>query len=175
MLDRLRAADPHGTVAIVRGDMVADAPPGPFDVVLVAYNTLFNLTADGEQAMCITGAAQRLVPGGRLVVEAFVPDEPFRNGSEVSVRSMTIDQVVLAITEYDAGGQRAAGQFVELSEQGGVRLRPWVVRYSTTGQLDDMAGAAGLLCEHRWRDVARTPFDEHCDRHVTVYRRPDDG
>ncbi len=172
MLDRLRSADPSGVVRIVVGDMVGDLPAGPFDVVLIAYNTLFNLTGDGEQARCVAAASDRLVPGGRIVVEAFVPDEPFRDGSAVDVRSMTVDHVVLSVAQYDAGSQQATGQFVELSESGGVRLRPWFIRYSTVAQLDEMAAAAGLDLEHRWTDVARAPFDDSSDRHVSIYRRP---
>ena len=99
-------------------------------------------------------------------IEAFVPDEPFRDGSAVEVRSMTVDQVVLSVARYDAGGQQASGQFVELSEGGGVRLRPWFIRYSTVAQLDEMAATAGLALEHRWSDVAKTPFDDTSDRHL---------
>ncbi len=149
MLDRLRAADPDGTVTTAVGDMADDLPAGEFDVVLVAYNTLFNLTADGEQTRCVEQVAQRLVPGGRLVVEAFVPEEPFRDGSDVSVRSMDVDRVVLAVARYTAEAQQAAGHFVELSEAGGIRLRPWFIRYSTVEQLDAMAADAGLELEHR--------------------------
>jgi len=101
---------------------------------------------------------------------AFVPDEPFRDGSEVGVRSMAVDHVVLAVTRYEAERQQAGGQFVELSEEGGVRLRPWFIRYATTAQLDAMAVAAGLTLEHRWTDVAKAPFDADSDRHVSVYR-----
>ncbi len=170
MLDRLRDADASGSVHVVHGSMVDGLPPGPFDVVLIAYNTLFNLTRDDEQATCIERVADRLAAGGRLVIEAFVPDEPFRDGNDVGIRSMTAGQVVLSVIRYDAAHQQAEGQFVELTEEGGVRLRPWCVRYSTVAQLDAMATAAGLDLEHRWEDVARTPFDDRSDRHVTVYR-----
>ena len=169
MLDRLRAADPEGTVDVIHGDMVTDLPPGPFDLGLIAYNTLFNLTADGEQQRCFAAVAERLVPEGHLVIEAFVPDEPFRHGDEVRVRSMTVDQVVLSVTVYDPDHQAAAGHFVELTESAGVRLRPWSIRYSTTAQLDEMAASTGFVLQDRWADVTRTPFDGTL-RHVSIYR-----
>ena len=56
-------------------------------------------------------------------------------------------------------------------EAGGVRLRPWSIRYSTPAQLDAMAAAAGFTLESRWYDMARTPFDGQSDRHVSVYVR----
>jgi hypothetical protein len=77
---------------------------------------------------------------------------------------------VLSVAMYDAGGQRADGQFVELTEAGGVRLRPWSIRYSTPVEIDEMAARSGLVLEHRWQDFMRRDFDDHSERHVSVYR-----
>lgn len=171
MLARLAAADPTGMVTTVVGDMVDDLPDDEFDVVLVAYNTLFNLTADGAQQRCFDQVASRLAPDGSFVVEAFVPDEPFRTGTDVSLRSMTAERVVLSVSEHDGERQTAAGQFVELTERSGVRLRPWYIRYATVDQLDEMATAAGLRLAGRWADGRGTPFDAASERHVSVYGR----
>lgn len=174
MLAVLRGADREQRVEGLLGDMVDDVPPGPFDLVFVAYNTLFNLTADGDQARCFAAVAERLVPGGRFVVEAFVPDESGDDGDVIGVRSMTADRVVLSIARRRSDGQVAEGQFVEFTESGGVRLRPWSIRYATLPQLDRMAQDAGLELEHRWADMNRTPYGLDHDRHVTVYRRRGD-
>ena len=174
MLDVLRRADAERRVETVVGDMVDDLPAGPFELVFVAYNTLFNLTADGEQARCFAEVAGRLVPGGRFVVEAFVPREQPTDGDVVAVRSMTAERVVLSISRQRSAEQRAEGQFVEFTETGGVRLRPWSIRYATLQQLDDFAAAAGLGVEARWADMDQTPHGADHDRHVTVYRRGDD-
>jgi SAM-dependent methyltransferase len=170
MLERLRTADPHGLVEVVEGDMVTDLPDGPFDAALIAYNTLFNLTADGEQQRCFEAVASGLRPGGMFVVEAFVPDEPFRDGEHVRLRSMSADQVVLSVEVYDAARQTAEGHFVELNHGERVTLRPWSIRYATVPQLDAMASAAGLSLAERWGAVDRSPFDG-AQRHVSVYRR----
>jgi len=173
MLDRLTAVDQGGSVTVVHGDMIDDLPDGPFDVVLAAYNTLFNLVDDGAQQRCIAAVAERLALGGSLVVEAFVPDasdDPAGAGSSVEVRSMGVDHVVLSVSRHDPDAQRAEGQFVTFTETGGVRLRPWVVRWSTTEQLDAMAASAGLTLAERWADVAMTPFDDDSPHHVSVYR-----
>ncbi len=180
MLARLAAADPAGTVTTVRGDMAnaADYPPGPFDLVLVADNSLFMLAEPGEQAACFEAVASVLAPGGAFVVEAFVPREPPPAGSEVSVRSMAVDRLVLSVSSADAQTQQVDGQFVELTDGQPVRLRPWRIRYSTPAQLDAMAANAGLRCAARYEDAARTPFGDDSGRHVTMYdvasgRRPD--
>jgi hypothetical protein len=148
-----------------------DLPDGPFALVFAAYNTLFNLTDEGAQRRCFVEAARRLRPGGRFLVEAFVPDDPPRRGDSVTVRSIAADRVVLSISVDDPDDQSACGQFVELTEAGGVRLRPWSIRYSSPAQLDEYARAAGFTLEQRWESFGRAPFDDESARHVSVYRR----
>ncbi len=172
MLEQLTRRDPGQRVEAIEGDMVEDLPAGPFDGALVAYNTLFNLLDDGAQQRCFAAVADRLVPGGAFVVEAFVPDTERAGGSDVSVRTMTVDQVVLSVSNHSPGEQRTSGQFVEFSEDGGVRLRPWMVRWATPEQLDTMASAAGFEVESRWSTMRGDPFTDDSAQHITVYRLP---
>jgi SAM-dependent methyltransferase len=167
MLAVLAARDPQRTVRAWTGDMVDDLGDRQYGCVFVAYNTLFNLRSAPRQAACFTAVAARLADGGRFMVEAFVPDD--RDGQAVEVRSMAVDRVVLSISRHRGADQTAEGQFVELTEAGGVRLRPWVIRYAPPVELDAMAAAAGLRVVHRWQDVHRTPFTAESVRHVTVY------
>jgi SAM-dependent methyltransferase len=171
MLDRLRARDPDRRVTVSVGDMVDDQPAGPFDVVLVAYNTLFNLESAERQAACFVAVAERLATGGVLVVEAFVPEDPPREGSRVDVRSMTASEVVLSVSTHDPAGQRAQGHFVHLADGAPVRLRPWAIRYAPPAELDAMATGAGLSLRERWENFSRVPFTADSPRHVSVYGR----
>ena len=181
MLARLRTK-PGGDLPVRQGDL-ADVvvPPGPddpsggpppADLVLCAYNTLFNLEGPEAQRRCLAGVARVLRPGGRLVVEAFVPPtgDDLDDGSEVRVRSLTADAVVLTAAVRDPAAQTVAGQFIELSEAGGVRLRPWRLRYLHPAQLDALAAGVGLVLEHRWAGWAEEPFDDGAEVHVSVYR-----
>jgi SAM-dependent methyltransferase len=168
MLARLAANDTNGSVRAVFGDMTDDQPAGPFAVVFVAFNTFFNLLSEARQQSCFSAVSQRLAPGGALVIEAFVP-EP-RAGSSVGVRSMTADSVVLSVTTHDVVSQTAQGQYISFSEAGGVRMRPWAIRYATVEQLDSMAEASGFCLDHRWEDADRTHFTADSPRHVSVYR-----
>jgi SAM-dependent methyltransferase len=173
MLARLRERDRQSAVEVVRGDMVADLPEGPFDVALIAYNTIFNLLDEDTQRRCFVAVAARLADGGAFVVEAFVPDVATHAStpSDVSVRSLSADRVVLSVTVNAPDQQRAEGQFVEFTEAGGVRLRPWAIRWATPRQLDAMAAAAGLTLADRWADMAKEPFDDDSTHQVSVYRR----
>jgi SAM-dependent methyltransferase len=173
MLERLASRDPDGRVVSIDGDMVDDLPVGPFDAALVAYNTLFNLLADGAQQRCFKAVAERLRPGGHFVVEAFVPDTDQGDGSnnsDVSVRSMDVDRVVLSVSRHSPDDQQASGQFVEFTESGGVRLRPWSVRWATVDQLDAMAARAGFSVEERFGSMVGESFTDDSTQHVTVYR-----
>lgn len=176
MLAELAARDPHGAVDAVLGDMVDGLPDDTFDAALIAYNTMFNLLdADGQQR-CFEMVAARLKPGGAFVVEAFVPDtEQAAGGSDVTVRSIAADRVVLSVSVTDPATQRAEGQFVQFTESGGVRLRPWSIRWSTPRELDAMAEAAGLILHERYADMAGAPFDDASAAHVSVYVHNDRG
>ncbi len=168
--ERARTDRAAERVAAVLGDMVEDLPAGPFDVVLVAYNTLFNLLDERAQRSCFGAVAARLGAHGHFVVEAIVPDPAAPAGSTVAVRSMTTDRVVLTVSDHRPDEQRTEGQFVELTEAGGVRLRPWAIRWCGVDELDAMAADAGLVLEERHADMAGSAFDEDADTHVSVYR-----
>jgi len=78
---------------------------------------------------------------------------------------------VLSVSQHSPDTQQASGQFVEFTETGGVRLRPWMVRWATPEQLDAMAAAAGFSVESRWSTMDGEPFTEESAQHITVYRR----
>ncbi len=171
MLDRLRRNDPTGSVRAVAGDMVDDLPSGPFAVVLVAYNTLFNLRSAQRQQACFAAVAERLTPQGAFVVEAFVPERAEATRSAVSVRSLDARSVVLSVSVDHPQEQTAEGQFIEISEGGGVRMRPWSIRWSTPLELDAMAAAVGLRLRERWGSFDTERYDDDSGRHVSVYTR----
>ena len=173
MLARLAAKPASELVTPVLADMDGpDLPAGPFTLVYVTYNTFFGLLSEESQRRCFTEIAGRLTAGGRFVVEAFVPEDPPREGSVVELRSMTAGRVVLSVSVNDPAEQRAEGHLIELEDGATVRLRPWSIRYSTPAQLDSMASSAGLalLARHAgWQDEH---FDESSSHHVSVYGRP---
>ena len=168
MLDRLRAKPGAAVVSVTVGDMAADLPSGPFQVVFVTYNTFFNLRTADAQRRCFHEVAARLAPGGVFVIEAFVPTDTGPGPRhDVGVRSMHRDAVVLSVSVTDPATQTAEGQYVELSERGGVRLRPWSIRYATPSELDEMATAAGLRLAARHADWHGSPFDADAAHHVS--------
>jgi SAM-dependent methyltransferase len=179
MLARLADKPGADAIEVVLGDMAdldealgRPAPGGDgFALAFAAYNTLFNLPSAGAQRACVQAVGARLAPGGRLVVEGFVPaDDPTARRDDVAVSRIGADELVLSATLHDREAQTITGQHVQITEAG-VRLRPWRVRYLLPAQLDEIAGSAGLHPEHRWSDWVRSPFDDTSPVHVSVYRR----
>ena len=149
----------------------------PFGLVLIAYNTLFNLPDEAAQAACLAGVAARLAAGGRLVVETFVPADPAgRPGSsphpersdDLSVNRITPAEVVLTASLHDAAAQTVTGQHIQITESG-TRLRPWRIHYLHPDQLDVLAARAGLHPVERWSDWQRSPFDDDSPTLISIY------
>jgi SAM-dependent methyltransferase len=171
MLSRL-AAKPGGSRVVTHlADMAGEWPSGPFSLVAVAFNTLFNVTDATRQARVFMNAAHVLRPGGRFVVEAFLAD-PQRDGDRIEIRELRAGRVVLSVSRTDAASQQVEGHFIDLTDGAPVRLRPWSLRWATVAQLDAMATAAGLVVETRWASWAGDAFDDDSDNHVTIYRAP---
>ncbi len=168
------AAKPGGDrVRAVEVDMAGPLPPGPWGLVVVARNTLFNLADEDRQRTCLRAVATALAPDGAVVVEAFVPDGSGRRSS-VEVRVVEADRVVLFVDRHDPDTQEAWSSFVEMTPTGN-SFRPCHLRYATPAQVDDMAAAAGLVRTHRWGGWDRAPFDDDSAAHVSVYRRSPSG
>ena len=170
MVERLRAKPGGDAIPVIVADFAERLPevPDGFAVVLVTFNTFFNLVAPGAQERCLELIRNVLRPGGVLVVEAFVPaDDPAASG--VDVRSIAAEEVVLSV--FRTEGQVVEGSLVSLSPAGGVRLRPWAVLPRSPEALDALAAAAGLTFESRHAGWRAEAYDDFADRHVTVYRR----
>ncbi len=74
MLGRLGAKPGSRTVGVILADIAAlPVADGRFAVAFAAFNTFFNLTDDDAQRRCVHRLAEVLRPGGRFVVEGFVP------------------------------------------------------------------------------------------------------
>jgi SAM-dependent methyltransferase len=176
MVDRLRAKPGGDRIPVAIGDMscleLHDLPRGAdarFGLVFVAINTIFNLTTREAQVRCFSRVAERLGPGGRFVVEAFVPTVD-RPTNLVEARTVALDHVILTASRHDPERQMVECQVIEIRESG-IRLRPLTLRYAPPQELDSMAAAAKLRLAERWSDWHRTPFSPGDGVHVTVYER----
>ena len=63
-------------VATLCGDFATTAAEGKFDLVVLLINTIYAMGSQQGQIECFENAARHLAPGGRFVIEAWVPDPP---------------------------------------------------------------------------------------------------
>ena len=73
MAARLRAKISEVDLPVVVGDMATTRVPGEFSLVFLVWNSISNLRTQSEQVECFRNAARHLSPGGRFVIELFVP------------------------------------------------------------------------------------------------------
>ena len=172
MLARLRAKPGGDAVGVVEGNFadVGTIVEGKYELVLLAFNSLFELLDQDAQCRCVAGVAARLAAGGVFVVEALAP-ELTRLEQSLTVTSLAADEVVLQATSHDPLSQVVRGHDVVLTE-GGVGLLPWAIRYASVPEVDLMARLAGLELRERWGGWDREPFIAASTRHVSVYARP---
>lgn len=171
MLVRLAAKPGGAGIPVTLGDFAEVSVAGEFSLVVLAINTVFALPTQDAQVRCFQNAARHLVPGGRFVVEAWVPDlTQFHRGQSVRPRDVSGDRVALVVARHDPIHQRMLTTQVHLSDAG-VRLYPANHRYAWPAELDLMARLAGLHLEQRWGDWQRGPYTAESTAHVSVYRR----
>jgi SAM-dependent methyltransferase len=172
MLGRLRSKPGADTVEAVEGDMTTTRVPGEFALVYLVYNTITNLTTQDAQVACFENAARHLAPGGRFVVEVYLPIlQKLPPGERFHV--FVDEPGYHAFDEYeDAATQLQWSHHLRLREDGTYRRFSAPYRYVWPGELDLMARIAGLRLAERWADWDRTPFDADSEQHVSVWEKP---
>jgi SAM-dependent methyltransferase len=168
MLGRSPAAD---RMMPVCGDMRALPLRGPFGLVLIAFNTIFNLSGPREQAGLFRELADGFDPFSSLVVETLdlsaLADGPDR---AIGLRSRHDNGLVVTATELDRSDQTLVGQHFEITDSQ-VVVRPWRLRWLTLDQLDELAGEAGLALTERHRSWGGDePGQPGGDTAISVYR-----
>ena len=182
MLDRLRSKEPSAALTAVLGDMAdvagvldaagivgVDGRHRHVTLVVCAFNTFLNLSAEEAQQRCMHQVASLLGPDGVFVVESMVPAEPDEIESE-SLDASSVGHGVTVHTSTDVQSQIIRGEHREPTADG-LRRRPWTARYLHPEQFDELADRAGLVPIHRWSSWQGDPFDEDSPSHITVYAR----
>lgn len=167
MIDRIPA---DSGVRAVRGDMAHDpAPGGPYSLVFLVYNTIYNLLTQADQVACFDNAARHLAPGGVFVVEAAVPEAWLKGRrAYVDVEHVAAGAVRLDVNSYDPVSQVLSENHVSLTSTGAT-FGPIACRLAPPAELDLMARIAGLRLMERHGGWHREPFTADSVRHVSVY------
>jgi SAM-dependent methyltransferase len=144
MVARLRAKPGGEQIPVTIGDMADVRVDGPYRLVYLVYNTLFNLLDPNRQAECFRNVARVLEPDGAFVIECYVPNPAqFDHGQRVEALRVTEDSATIEMYSFDAAAHRFISQKITFSGQG-IRVQPHAERYCWPPELDLMAGQAGL-------------------------------
>lgn len=171
MIDRLRTKADDQTIPVVLGDMTRARVDGDFDLVFLVFNGISNVLTQDAQIAVFENAARHLVPGGRFVIELWVPDlrtlPPGRTGSVFAARpgylgADVFDPVVQHVVSHHVTFDRDAGT--------SARIFRSPHRYVWPAELDLMARIAGFGLESRHGGWSEEPFTAESRDHVTVYR-----
>ncbi|WP_340538878.1 class I SAM-dependent DNA methyltransferase [Nocardioides sp. GXZ039] len=159
------------------GDMAtAEAPDdgpaiGAFSLVFVVWNSLGNLRTQDAQVACFANAARHLAPGGRFVVELWIPGiRRFPPGQDAV--PFHVGEQHVGFDTYDMTTQQGTSHHYTRQPDGTVRYGSSNFRYAWPGELDLMARLAGLDLEGRWADWHRAPFTNDSESQVSVWRKP---
>jgi SAM-dependent methyltransferase len=171
MVDRLREKVDEATLPVVVGDMATARAEGEFAVVYLVFNTISNLLSQDEQVECFRNAARHLVPGGRFVVELWVP-ELRRLPPGVPATVGVHEDGYLLVDTYDVLHQHVVSHHFEYDESGGraATLGRSPHRYIWPAELDLMGSLAGFDLESRHADWVGSELTAESPSHVSVYR-----
>ena len=170
MVAELRKKEGGEDIPVTIGDMATAKVPGAFNLVFLVFNTITNLTTQDAQTACFENAAAHLKPGGRFLIETFVP--PLQR-LPVGETQMAFDRSDShwGVDDIDVTTQRCTSHHIWIDEEG-MRRFSLPFRYVWPSELDLMARIAGLQLEHRWADWDRSPFTKESGSHISVWRKP---
>jgi SAM-dependent methyltransferase len=177
MVAQLRTKADEATVPVVLGDMATARVPGEFMLVYLVFNTIANLLTQAGQVECFRNAARHLRPGGRFVIELWVPElRKLPPGQTATVWETRPGYI--GLDTYDTLRQLIVShhfRFSETGETSEATLFRTPQRYIWPAELDLMAQLAGFELESRHADWAGAEFTEDSRSHVSVYRLPLQG
>lgn len=169
MVERLRAK--RTDIPVVVGDMATSTAPGQFSLVYLVWNSIGNLRTQGEQVACFRNAARHLGPGGRFVVELWIPGIRRFPPGQTAV-PFHIGRHHVGFDTYDLSTQQGTSHHNRRHPDGMVTYGASNFRYIWPAECDLMAQLAGMELERRVADWNGSPFTNDSESHVSVWRAP---
>jgi SAM-dependent methyltransferase len=174
MVDQLRRKASADKLPVVIGDMATATVPGSFSLVYVVWNSIGNLCTQDEQVQCFRNAAGHLSPGGRFVVELWVPGIRRFPPGQAAVPFEVTDRHA-GFDTLDTVSQRGTSHHYWRMDDGSTRYGSSNFRYIWPAECDLMAALAGLEPEQRMADWDGAPFTSDSESHISIWRKPLDA
>lgn len=169
MVAQLRTKADEAAIPVVIGDMATTRAAGKFTLVYLVFNTIANLLTQADQVACFQNAARHLEPGGRFVIELWVPElRKLPMGQSAIVATSEPGHV--CVDTYDVLNQRVVSHHFVFGEGRKAVTGRSPHRYIWPAELDLMAQIAGFELESRHADWLGAEFTAESYSHVSVYR-----
>ena len=169
MVARLHEKAGTDAIPVIVGDMATTRAPGDYSLVYLVFNTISNLLTQDEQVECFRNAARHLSPGGRFVVELWVPQlRQLPPGAPAAVFSSEPGYV--GLDDYDVLTQGVVSHHFRYGRGREATHAVSPHRYVWPAELDLMGRLAGFQLEARYGDWDRSAFTADSRSHVSVYR-----
>ena len=169
MVDQLTRK--RNDIPVTIGDMATAKVPGEFALVFVVWNSIGNLRTQAEQVACFRNAARHLAPGGRFVIELWVPGIRRVPPGQAAV-PFHVGEHHVGFDTYDMTTQQGTSHHYRRDDDGTVTYGASNFRYIWPAECDLMAELAGLEREARYAGWDRSPFTNDSESHVSVWRKP---
>lgn len=170
MVAQLRRKVDQGALPVVVGDMATAKVPGEFSLVYLVWNSIANLRTQQEQVACFRNAARHLSPGGRFVIELWVPLLRRLPPGQLAA-PFDVSEGHLGFDTYDLTTQRGTSHHYWSQDDGTTRHGLSNFRYIWPAECDLMARLAGMELEERFADWDGNPFTSDSESHVSVWRK----
>lgn len=155
---------------VVVGDMATGKAPGEFSLVYLVWNGIGNLRTQAEQVACFRNAADHLAPGGRFVIELWIPGIRRFPPGQAGV-PFHIGERHVGFDTYDMTTQQGTSHHFTRHLDGTATYGVSNFRYIWPAECDLMAQLAGLTLERRLADWNGAPFTDDSESHVSVWRK----
>jgi len=170
MVAQLRRKVDELALPVVLGDMATTTVAGEFSLVYLVWNSISNLRTQEEQVACFLNAARHLGPGGRFVIELWVPPLRRLPPGQLAV-PFEVGEGHLGFDTYDLAAQQCTSHHYWREADGAVRYGSGNFRYIWPAECDLMGRLAGMELEERLADWDGSPFTSESESHVSVWRK----
>lgn len=167
MVEQLRTRAGTSDIGVTVGDFASTRVNGRFTLVYLLRNTITNLISQHEQVEAFRNAARHLAPGGRFVIENYVPELRRLPPGETTYL-FTATPTHVGYEQYDVANQLAVSHHQWVID-GDLKQFASHHRYVWPAELDLMARIAGLTLQERWADWNREPFSSESRSHISVW------
>jgi len=173
----------RGRVSFLSRDMTSFNLRRRFPLIVTPFHSFQSLLSVADQRRSLQAFRRHLAPGGRLILNAFVPiaeqlaGEPVLVHMQDSLDPVTGGKVALwSQSRMDHLNQVAdTRQIIEVLDPRGRMVerhyRDFQLRYTFRFELQHLLELSGFEFEELYGDFQRSPFDESSREQVWVVRR----